>query len=246
MAALRAPFPASAVGKLPKVTCSQCTQNKGQCDNHRKSKCAECGNYITPAHLHLDFIGHAATTQRLLEVDPGWTWEPVAFDAAGLPARDQLGGLWIRLTVCGVTRYGYGDAAGKPGPNAVKEAIGDAIRNAAMRFGVALDLWAKEDISSTLTDTGAGDGGEAAPAPAKRRSAAGNRDQGDPASSNDGLFRALQAALSQWQKAQDASRADVLLLVSSVVDREVASTKDLTVGEARKCLDALSQQAVSS
>jgi hypothetical protein len=56
----------------------------------------------------------------------------------------------------------------------------------------------------------------------------------------------LQAALSQWQKAQDASRADVLLLVSSVVDREVASTKDLTVGEARKCLDALSQQAVSS
>ena len=32
----------------------------------------------------------------------------------------------------------------QPGLNATKEAIGDAIRNAAMRFGVALDLWAKD------------------------------------------------------------------------------------------------------
>jgi hypothetical protein len=42
--------------------------------------------------------------------------------------------------VCGVTRIGVGD-----GKNA-KERIGDAIRNAAMRFGVALDLWAKENL----------------------------------------------------------------------------------------------------
>jgi hypothetical protein len=28
----------------------------------------------------------------------------------------------------------------------VKEAIGDALRNAAMRFGAALDLWAKSDL----------------------------------------------------------------------------------------------------
>lgn len=243
MAALRAPFPASAVGKLPKVTCYQCTQNKGQCDNHRKSKCAECGNYITSAHLHLDFIGHAATTQRLLEVDPGWTWEPVAFDAAGLPARDQLGGLWIRLTVCGVTRYGYGDAAGKPGPNAVKEAIGDAIRNAAMRFGVALDLWAKEDISSTLTDTGAGpaEGEAARPAPAKRRSsAAGNRNQNDPIDRESGTWRKLQAVLAEWQRANAATRDDVRLLVSSVLDRDVTSTAELTMGEASRVIEAVS------
>ena len=49
--------------------------------------------------------------------------------------------LWIRLTVAGVTRIGYGHAEGKKGPDAVKETIGDSIRNAAMRFGVALDLW---------------------------------------------------------------------------------------------------------
>lgn len=118
-AALREPFPPSAIGKLPR------------------------GNIM------LDYVGHAATTDRLLSVDPTWVWEPVAFDEDGLPAFDGNGGLWIKLTVCGVTRYGYGDAGGKKGPLAVKEAIGDAIRNAAMRFGVALDLWAKEDISDT-------------------------------------------------------------------------------------------------
>jgi len=50
--------------------------------------------------------------------------------------------LWIRLTVLGVTRPGVGE-----GKNP-KERIGNAIRNAAMRFGVALDLWAKEELES--------------------------------------------------------------------------------------------------
>jgi hypothetical protein len=67
----------------------------------------------------------------------------------GLPAFDSTGGLWIRLTVCGVTRLGYGHAAAKTGidPGArEKEVIGDALRNAAMRFGAALDLWHKGDL----------------------------------------------------------------------------------------------------
>jgi hypothetical protein len=118
-AALREPFPPEKIGKLPR------------------------GGVV------LDFVGHAATTDRLLQVDPEWTWTPVAHDERGLPRLDEHGGLWINLTVCGVTRLGYGDAGTKTGPNAVKEAIGDAIRNAAMRFGVALDLWAKEDLSKT-------------------------------------------------------------------------------------------------
>ena len=78
-------------------------------------------------------------------MDPAWTWEPVALDEHGLPLLDEFGGLWIRLNVCGVSRLGYGDAGGKKGPNAVKEAVGDALRNAAMRFGVALELWCKGD-----------------------------------------------------------------------------------------------------
>ena len=54
--------------------------------------------------------------------------------------------MWITLTVCGQTRLGYGSADGKSGGDAVKEIIGDALRNAAMRFGAALDLWHKGDL----------------------------------------------------------------------------------------------------
>lgn len=107
---LREPFPESAIGHLPK------------------------------AGVMLDYVGHAATTDRLLAVDPDWSWAPYALDEQGLPALDPEGNLWIRLTVCGVTRPGVGDGKTQ------KERIGDAIRNAAMRFGVALDLWAKEDL----------------------------------------------------------------------------------------------------
>ena len=109
LAKLRAPFPPEQIGKLPK------------------------GGQM------LDFVGHADVTDRLLSVDPGWTWEPLGVTPEGLPALDRFGNLWIRLTVCGVTRIGVGDG------KSAKELISDAIRNAAMRFGVALDLWAKGD-----------------------------------------------------------------------------------------------------
>lgn len=138
-AQLRAAFPPEAIGKLPRITCRACS--KKQCSEHTRKQCRDCRNYITERHIHLDYVGHAEVTDRLLAVDPTWTWEPMGFTTDGLPAIDRNGGLWIRLTVCGVTRPGYGDAQGKEGGDAVKEAIGDAIRNAAMRFGVALDLW---------------------------------------------------------------------------------------------------------
>lgn len=144
-AELRAPFPAEKVGKLPRVTCGKCRDSREKvCDQHAKSKCPDCHNYITTQHIHLDFIGHADATDRFLSVDPDWTWEPFALDARGLPALDEHGGMWIRLTIAGTTKIGYGDADGKKGASAVKETIGDALRNAGMRFGVALDLWRKE------------------------------------------------------------------------------------------------------
>lgn len=154
---LRAPFESGAVGKLPRVWCGKCRdaiKSRGfNCDAHQRSKCSDCGNNMTTAHLHLDYVGHAAITDRLLQVDPAWSWEPVALDGDGLPALDRNGGLWIRLTVAGVTRLGYGDAEGKQGGSAVKEAIGDALRNASMRFGVALDLWHKGDLHAGDDET---------------------------------------------------------------------------------------------
>lgn len=140
LAALRAPM--TAVEKLPKP------KWRGAWDGGRASRCQECGGYhVIENTIHLSYCGHAAVTDRLLDVDSLWTWEPLAVTPEGLPLFDKFGGLWIKLTVLGVTRLGYGDATGKPaGSTAVKEIIGDAIRNAAMRFGVALDLWSKADL----------------------------------------------------------------------------------------------------
>jgi hypothetical protein len=147
-AALRAPFPAEQVGKLPRVWCRACTEaDKRQrgttCGDHERKRCDVCGVTLTTGHLHLDYVGHAATTQRLLEVDPRWTWEPFAIGPDGLPALTRGGELWIWLTVAGVRRPGVGDQSNGKGS---KELIGDAIRNAAMRFGVALELWSKQDL----------------------------------------------------------------------------------------------------
>lgn len=165
-AALREPFPREKVGKLPRVTCPNCSDRKKECHEHVKTRCKVCKAWVSEKHTHLDFVGHADITDRFLSVDPEWTWEPVHRDVdphvlaaavgsgnpavveavmqAAPPKFDSNGGMWIKLTIGGVTRLGYGDAAGKSGPNAVKEAIGDALRNAGMRFGVALDMWRKE------------------------------------------------------------------------------------------------------
>ena len=108
-------------------------------------------SYLPKGGVKLAYVGHAALTDRLLDVDPSWTWEPLALDDRGLPALDEVGGLWIKLTVCGVTRLGYGDAGQKKSGDAMKERIGDALRNAAMRFGAALELWHKGELHAEPT-----------------------------------------------------------------------------------------------
>lgn len=141
---LREPFPPNLIGKLPKPTKAQTDEVKK--DFKKGVRCTVCGGWHHPKVVHLDYVGHAALTDRLLNCDPKWTWEPLSFDENGLPLFDRSGGLWIKLTVCGITRLGYGDAQGKGGGDAIKEAIGDALRNAGMRFGAALDLWHKGDL----------------------------------------------------------------------------------------------------
>jgi hypothetical protein len=142
---LRAPFADDEVGRLPKLTCKPCQDAQAKvCNQHKKFRCPRCNAWVSEAHVDLGFVGHADVTNRLLDADPEWVWEPVPDPASqGLPCAP--GGMWIRLTVCGVTRLGYGDAPGKKAGDAVKEVIGDALRNAAMRFGVGLGLWANGD-----------------------------------------------------------------------------------------------------
>lgn len=164
------PFPPENVGKLPRKTCRDCTNYK-PCSKHGMVwGCAVCGNNHTSATIHLDYVGHAEMTAALLRFDPLWNWEPVAFDESGLP-RIHFGEsqcvLWIRLTVRGVTRLGVGTAP-RSKEEIHKELIGDALRNAAMRFGFAVDLWSKsENLDAIGFNTPA-----PAPAPAPEPQAA--------------------------------------------------------------------------
>lgn len=136
LAKLREPFAPHQISKLPKPYKK----------DSPKGNCRECGGYHGLPAAHLSYVGHAALTDRLLEADLNWTWEPLAFGPDGCPVIDANGGMWIKLTVCGLTRLGYGDAQGKTGGDAMKERIGDALRNAAMRFGAALELWHKGEL----------------------------------------------------------------------------------------------------
>jgi hypothetical protein len=193
--ALRRPFPPESVGQLPK------------------------------GGVMLDYVGHAAVTDRLLTVDPDWTWEPFAIDPDGLPAPDREGNLWIRLTVCGVTRIGVGD-----GKNA-KERIGDALRNAAMRFGVALDLWAKENLVEFAQ---AAQTHRADPPPMPADAAVAYLD------TTSKLAKAMFAGINQ------AGIEDPKAFMSEVVGRTITSSKELTQDEARRVLDHLPAKAGES
>jgi hypothetical protein len=198
--ALRKPFPKSAIGKLPK------------------------------AGMDLDYVGHAAVTDRLLSVDPAWTWEPMATDEHGNPHPDIAGNLWIRLTVHGVTRIGVGD-----GPT-MKIRIGDAIRNAAMRFGVALDLWSKEELER-------GEHMEAVAPPPPEDPWQNPPPRGSPLlDTRSGLAIAMYAAIGKAGIPEEERSEQVGLIIG----RTSESTKQMTEDEARKVLDHLKAQGAQS
>lgn len=236
LAVLREEFEPEHVAKRPQVNCYWCTQaNRAKrgstCNDHRMAKCAGCGNYITTGHIHLDYVGHAEATNRLLDADLEWTWEPLARDARGLPAFDDDGGLWIRLTVAGVTRLGYGSADGKRGSNAVKEAIGDALRNAGMRFGMALNLWAKTDLHADERNS---DGERIA---AHQDTDA--EESQDPWASEDQLNKVASGlrALHDINSAKEAS-----LALAKILGREVGAPNQITQGEAERVLAVLHEE----
>ena len=111
-----------------------------------KGKCDVCGGFHGLPAMHLDYMGHAEVTKALIDIDPLWTWEPLMMDpATGGPMVGKQGDclvMWARLTLLGKSMIGVGTCAGNKG-EAEKELIGDFLRNAAMRFGVAVDLWSK-------------------------------------------------------------------------------------------------------
>jgi hypothetical protein len=94
----------------------------------------------------LDFVGHADITRILLEIDPAWRWVPIAWDN-GRPAihvENGIATMWGELTILGQARLGVGSVRADK-QELDKELVGDFLRNAAMRFGICLSLWTKQE-----------------------------------------------------------------------------------------------------
>lgn len=232
-AQLRAPFKPEEVGKLPKVFCKSCREAPNKvCANHKRIRCGTCSNSMTEAHLHVDYVGHAETTDRFLQVDAEWNWEPLATNADDVPYLDGYGGLWIKLTIAGVTRIGYGHADGKKGPDAIKEAIGDALRNAGMRFGVAIDLWgAKFERESKVTIE---------PEPEPEGWPTTVEPPPPPPMVNDKQHKHMHALWRELGYDGDANRDARLQVMAKVLGiPSLGSSKDLTEAAADAVIDAL-------
>jgi hypothetical protein len=106
----------------------------------------------------LDFVGHADITRILIEVDPEWTWEPCdwiegrpaihvhkgSIKRGGSNMEVEMATMWGRLTIHGTTRVAVGSCEAHK-PDLDKELVSDFLRNAAMRFGICLSLWTKQE-----------------------------------------------------------------------------------------------------
>jgi len=138
--------------------------------------------------VELRYLSHAWVRKALQDHDPDWYWEPMGYDSQGQPVleRDSNGnpvGFWIWLHVLGTRRAGYGSV--EPGKrDAIKELIGDALRNAAQPVcGGALWTKSKPEKQSTARRAPAkGKTPKAQPEPAEKadRALEHIREQVDP------------------------------------------------------------------
>lgn len=117
----------------------------------------------------LPYVGHAEITRLLCTVDPTWTWAPLEVrdgrpvttrHRGTIPRRDrepievEMVTLWGQLTILGTTRLAVGSVEAHK-PDLDKELVGDLLRNGAMRFGIGLGLWLKEDPAPATPGHGA-------------------------------------------------------------------------------------------
>lgn len=96
--------------------------------------------------INLAYVSHAEITRILIEIDPMWNWQPIAW-VDGRPAIHEANGvatMWGTLTLLGKSLVGVGSVRSDK-PDSDKELVGDFLRNAAMRFGICLSLWSKQD-----------------------------------------------------------------------------------------------------
>jgi hypothetical protein len=104
--------------------------------------------------VSLSYVSHADVNRILIEVDALWSWQPIEW-VNGRPAINVENGtatMWGTLTLLGKSMIGVGSVRADK-QDYEKELVGDFLRNAAMRFGIALSLWSKQDWSDNTNIT---------------------------------------------------------------------------------------------
>lgn len=124
----------------------------------------------------VDTLNHAVVTDRLNQAAPDWTYDLTRFvEVEGKDGMLHLLAVYGWMEIGGVRRYEVGEVE-RPSSygDECKKAISDFIKRAAMRFGVGLDLWSKEDLQSSPEPRGseARDGPIAPPASEPKQAAA--------------------------------------------------------------------------
>lgn len=197
--------------------------------------------YLPKGGTNIPYMGHAEITLALIEVDPLWTWEPLAIiDGVPVIIKEQNRlAMWAKLTVLGKTIIGVGTCETRKG-EPEKELIGDFLRNAAMRLGIGTKLWSKA--------VSADPAGREDQAATRQRSQATGRvasapegellppDEPPRGTITDEQIKKMGAAFTS-RGIRD--RSDRLKHIARIVNRQVGSSKELSKPEAMRVIDAI-------
>jgi hypothetical protein len=125
--------------------------------------------------------------------------------------------------VLGKTIIGVGSCKADK-DDAAKELIGDALRNAAMRFGIAINLWSKADTPASAPRT----------IRQQPTSVVNNVVQHPAGKAGAGLVKLLER--------EAGKQGDPVKIVAGIIGRQLATLNDLTAEEARTALAGLKQE----
>lgn len=195
--------------------------------------------------VNLSYVSHSEITRILISIDAGWSWEPIEW-INGRPAihiENGMATMWGKMTLLGKSMICVGSARADKA-DYEKELIGDLLRNGSMRYGIALNLWSKQDSGSggvsvqTITKSFPGATVVNAPAPPQQASNASvARPVAKQASAGNPVSEKQVFLINKLAK--DNAITDVPGFATGIVGREVVSAKDMNSREASQVIDAL-------
>lgn len=195
--------------------------------------------------VNLSYVSHSEITRILITIDAGWSWEPIEW-INGRPAihiENGMATMWGKMTLLGKPMICVGSARADK-PEYEKELIGDLLRNGSMRYGIALNLWSKQDSGSggvsVQTITKAFPGATAVNVPTQPQQASNAsvaRPAAKQASAGNPVSEKQVFLINKLAK--DNAIGDVPGFSTEIVGRAISSAKDMNSREASQVIDAL-------